>query len=64
MRDIPINNPYVKEALNNFLWYYDNKDLVMKTIRPDGEENKRKDFTSKEYCDKIVSMGKSHNGYP
>ena len=64
MRDIPINNPYVKEALNNFLWYYENKDLVMKTIRPDGGENKRKDFTSKEYCDKIVSMGQAHNGYP
>ena len=42
MRDIPINNPYVKDALNNFLWYYYNKDMVMKTIRPDGEENKEK----------------------
>ena len=64
MRDIPINNPYVKDALNNFLWYYENKDLVIKTIRPDGEESKRKDFTSKEYRDKIVSMSQIHNGYP
>ena len=64
MRDIPINNPYVKEALNNFLWYYENKDLVMKTIKRIGNTKSRKHFTSKKYLDNLVFMGRDHNGYP
>ena len=64
MRDIPINNPYVKEALNNFLWYYENKDLVMKTIKRIGNTKSRKQFTSKKYLDNLVFMGRDHNGYP
>jgi hypothetical protein len=64
VRDIPINNPYVKEALNNFLWYYENKDLVMKTIKRIGNTKSRKHFTSKKYLDNLVFMGRDHNGYP
>jgi hypothetical protein len=64
VRDIPINNPYVKEALNNFLWYYENKDLVMKTIKRIGNTKSRKQFTSKKYLDNLVFMGRDHNGYP
>jgi hypothetical protein len=64
VRDVPINNPYVEEALNNFLWYYENKDLVMKTIKRIGNTKSRKHFTSKKYLDNLVFMGRDHNGYP
>ena len=49
MKDIPINNPDVLKSLNNFLWYFDNKDLVEKSIHLSGKADRRKYFMSEEY---------------
>ena len=33
MKTIPIKNTEILGALNNFLWYYENKDIVSKTLK-------------------------------
>ena len=64
MKDIPINNPDVLKSLNNFLWYFDNKDLVEKSIHLSGKADRRKYFMSEEYRNLIMQQGQRHDGYP
>lgn len=63
MKDIPINNSHVMDALNGFLWYYDNP-MITRNIRLNGKELDRRYFTGSEYRDKIIKMAESHDGYP
>jgi len=64
MKNIPINNKELLEALNNFLWYYDNKDVVANTLRLNGETSDRQRWMSDLYRDEIVAMDLDHEGYP
>lgn len=64
MRDIPINNSYVKKALDNFLWYYDNREIVQKSLRLSGVKDDRDYYVGDEYRDHIISLGTKHDGYP
>lgn len=64
MRDIPINNSYVKDALNNFLWYYENRDIVARNLVLNGSPDQRERFMSEKYRDEIIAMDWKHEGYP
>ena len=64
MRDIPINNPDVLDALNNFLWYYENRDIVARNLKLHGEAKDRKYFMSEKYRDEIIAQDTAHEGFP
>jgi hypothetical protein len=64
MKDIPINNPDVLKALNNFLWYYENKDIVARNLKLHGEAKDRKYFMSEKYRDEIIAQDTAHEGFP
>ena len=64
MNNIPIKNKKILEALNNFLWYYDNKDIVAKNLKLHGKAEDRQYFVSDEYRDKIIHMDEKHDGFP
>jgi len=62
--DVPINNSYILESLDDFLWYYENKDLVRENVRLHGNNADQNRFTEETYRDKIVKMAERHDGYP
>ena len=64
MRDIPIKNPDVLKALNNFLWYYENRDIVARNLKLHGEAKDRKHFMSEKYRDEIIAQDTAHEGFP
>ena len=64
MKNIPIKNKEVLGALNNFLWYYENKDVVSKNLQLHGKAEDRSYFCGNEYRDMIVKMDEKHDGYP
>ena len=64
MKDIPINNSHVLDALNNFLWYYENRDLVQRNVVLNGSPDQRKHFMSEKYRDEIIAMDEKHEGFP
>lgn len=64
MKNVPIKNPDVLDALNKFLWYYDNRELVSKTLRLNGNAKDRKRFVGNEYRDEIIAMDERHEGFP
>lgn len=65
MKNIPIKNKEILGALNNFLWYYDNRDtIVAKNLQLHGKAENRSHFCGNEYRDKIVKMDEKHDGYP
>jgi|TARA_B100001093_G_C26786273_1_gene996837 hypothetical protein len=64
MKDVPIVNKDVLAALDNFLWYYDNKDLVAKTLRLHGEAKDREHYVSTKHRDTIVKEDEKHEGFP
>ena len=52
------------DALNKFLWYYDNRELVSKTLRLHGSADDRRHFVGSKYRDEIIAMDERHEGYP
>jgi len=64
MKTIPIKNTEILGALNNFLWYYENKDIVKKTLRLNGKAEDRQWFMSDAYRDEIIRQDTAHEGYP
>ena len=65
MNEVAINNPDVKEILNEILWFYENRsDLEDVKADCERQSDQRYDFVSPEYRDKIVRMGSAHNGFP
>lgn len=64
MKDIPINNSEVIKALNNFLWYYENRDLVANNLVLNGSPDQRKHFMSAKYRDEVIAMDERHEGFP
>lgn len=64
MKNVPIKNPDVMDALNKFLWYYDNRELVSKTLRLHGSALDRRHFVGSEYRDEIIAMDERHEGFP
>jgi hypothetical protein len=64
MRNIPINNPDILDALNKFLWYYDNKDVVKKQLRLHGDPKDRSHFVGAKYRDEIIAQDERHEGFP
>jgi hypothetical protein len=64
MKDVPIVNKDVLAALDNFLWYYDNKDLVAKNLRLHGEAKDRAHFVGTEHRDAVILEDEKHEGYP
>ena len=64
MRDIPIKNPDILKALNNFLWYYDNREIVQNTLELHGNANQRERWTGSKYRDEVIAMDEKHEGFP
>lgn len=64
MKNIPIKNPDILKALNNFLWYYDNRDIVAENVHLSGNPSQREHFMNKKYRDEIIAMDERHEGYP
>lgn len=64
MKDVPIENKDVLAALDNFLWYYENKDIVAKTLRLHGEPDKREHYISAKYRDSVIAADERHEGFP
>lgn len=64
MKNIPIKNKEVLRCLNDFLWYYDNLELVKKTLRVDGRPGERKKWMTDKYRDEIIAMDTAHEGFP
>ena len=63
MKDVPIKNPDVLKALNNFLWYHDNP-IVKNNCRLNGQGLSRKEWMSSSYRDSIIQMDTKHEGFP
>lgn len=64
MKNVPIKNKEILGALNNFLWYYENKDVVAKNLVLHGRPEGREQFVSEKYRDEIIAMDHAHEGYP
>jgi hypothetical protein len=64
MKNIPIKNEEILGALNNFLWYYENKDIVSKSLRLHGKAEDRAHYVGDKYRDMIVALDDKHDGYP
>jgi hypothetical protein len=64
MKNIPIKNKEILGALNNFLWYYENKDIVSKTLKLHGRAEDREHYVGDKYRDEIVEMDTRHDGFP
>lgn len=64
MKNIPIRNKDVLEALNNWLWYYDNRDLVLDTLQVNGNPKDREHFVGEQYRDEIIAIDTMHDGFP
>lgn len=64
MKNVPIENKEILDALNGFLWYYDNKDIVADRLQLHGDPKQRKHFMSDEYRDHIIREDERHEGYP
>lgn len=64
MKNIPIKNTEILGALNNFLWYYENKDVVAQNLQLHGKPEDRSHFCGNAYRDMIVKMDEKHDGYP
>lgn len=65
--DVPIRNPEILDALNHYLWYYENRGYVEKALHLEGGKNPRgtrEKYTNSEYRDKIMKMHEAHEGYP
>lgn len=64
MKNIPIVNKEILQCLDEFLWFYDNIELVKRNCRLNGRGLDRKWFVGEEYRDEIVRMAERHDGYP
>jgi hypothetical protein len=64
MKNVPIKNQEILDALNNFLWYYENRDFVSENLVLHGDKNERENWTGEKYRDKIIAMDERHEGYP
>jgi len=65
MHEVEINNPDIKEILNEILWFYENRsDLENVQADCESQSDQRAEFVGPEYRDKIVRMGSAHNGFP
>lgn len=64
MKNIPIKNKEVLKALNNFLWFYDNRDIVKKNLHRHGNGEERERWMSDKYRDEIIAQNERHEGYP
>lgn len=64
MKNIPIKNPDILKALNNFLWYYDNKDIVARNLKLHGNPKNREHYVGAKYRDEVIAMDEKHEGYP
>lgn len=62
--DVPINNKYILESLDKFLWYYDNLDLIKQNLRLHGRADEQDKYTNSDYRDRIIRMAERHDGYP
>ena len=64
MKNVPIKNQEILDALNNFLWFYDNRKMIEKNYILHGIERQREEYVSSEYRDKVIAMAEKHDGYP
>lgn len=64
MRVCDVKNPRILDLLEKFRYLFIDKYDVTKTNRLFGKELDAKYFTSCEYRDIIVGMGRDHNGSP
>jgi|TARA_R110000822_G_scaffold66857_7_gene163200 hypothetical protein len=65
MTAVSINNKEILEVLNSFkdLWYSD-LDTFKENAHIHFNEKDRQDYISDEYCKKIMSKSKGHDGFP
>tara|TARA_R110000744_G_scaffold100510_2_gene193857 strand:+ start:1634 stop:2302 length:669 start_codon:yes stop_codon:yes gene_type:complete len=64
MKNIPIKNKEILDVLNEFLWYYDNKDFIQKNLRLHGKAKDRDFYVGAEYRDEVIAMDEKHEGFP
>lgn len=64
MIDVPINNEELIGILDNFLWFYEERENLSKYVYLTGEDSSKKDWVSDEYLDVVYSEGQGHEGYP
>lgn len=65
MKSVKVLNPEVLQILNEFkdIWY-DNLELMKSTFFLDHPDSNREEYIGDEYRNKIINMGRAHNGYP
>jgi len=64
MKNVPINNKHVLKVLDNFLWYYDNREFVQENIVLNGRPEDRARYMTDEYRDEIIRQDTAHEGFP
>lgn len=65
--DVPIKNEELIEALNNFLWFYDNRRKLEEYVHCTCDRDKKEDFigdNAKYGLDYIMNQGHQHEGFP
>lgn len=64
MVPIPIKNKYVLDALNNFLWFWNNPDFLDNIRVSCAEKNIEDGWTSEKHMREIMAQGNTHDGFP
>jgi len=67
MIDVPIRNQTILDALNHYLWYYENANYVKKVLHLNGDKDPngtREKYTNEKYRDHIIGLHEGHDGYP
>tara|TARA_A200000159_G_scaffold151944_1_gene162488 strand:+ start:1147 stop:1815 length:669 start_codon:yes stop_codon:yes gene_type:complete len=64
MKNIPIKNKEILEALKQFEWYYENRDVVQSNLVLHGNPEERRKWCGGKYRDQIIAMNEKHEGYP
>jgi len=64
MINVPIKNEELLDILNEWLWFYDNREDVEKYIKLKASDQLMSDWTSAEHRDFIITEGSKHEGYP
>lgn len=64
MIDVPIKNQELLDILDEWVWFYDNREDVEKYIKLKGSNQDMSKWTCEEHRDAIVMEGVQHEGYP
>lgn len=64
IKNIPLRNPELTGILDEWLWFYENREDVKKHVRLKGAGQSVEKWTGERRLSEIMDMGSSHEGYP